>query len=152
MTLALLSFKHYLDSMKIRFLIALFVVCNAVLMNSCQKVVKSSTEVDIIGFWEGEITIDGRAEVDPQYVNLLIKKDGTVTNEGQWFNELRINLGTWELKNNIFQYRVSNIVGGENPNPLIGTATFDPSGKLVEGKWQNLSGSNSGTFEMVKRK
>lgn len=129
----------------------IFVVCILFLMASCQQKVQNNNEVDIIGFWEGEITIHGRPDVDPQYVNLLIKKDGTVTNEGQWFNELRINLGTWELRDKIFKYQVSNIVGGENPNPLVGTATFDSSGKLVDGVWQNLSGTNSGTFEMVKR-
>ena len=108
--------------------------------------------MDVIGFWEGEITVHGKPDIDPQYVNLLVKKDGTVTNEGQWFNELRINVGTWELNGNAFKYQVSNVVGGENPNPLMGTAILDPSGKLIDGIWQNLSGSNSGTFEMTKRK
>lgn len=130
---------------------SLFVICNLALICGCQHKVEVRNEVNIIGFWEGEFTIDGRPEVDPQYVNLLVKADGTVTNEGKWFNELRINLGIWELKENHFKYTVSNIVGGENPNPLVGTATLDPSGKLVDGVWQNLSGTNSGRFEMVKR-
>ena len=129
----------------------LLFVGNLIIFSSCKQKVQNIDKVDIIGFWEGEITIDGRPDVDPQYVNLLVKEDGTVTNEGQWFNELRINVGRWELKGNAFKYQVSNVVGGQSPNPLVGTATFDPSGKLVDGVWQNLSGSNSGTFEMVKR-
>ncbi|MBK7426185.1 MAG: hypothetical protein IPI60_03665 [Saprospiraceae bacterium] len=135
-----------------RFIISVFVLSNLLLLSSCQEKVQSNNKEDIIGFWEGEITVHGKPDIDPQYVNLLVKKDGTVTNEGQWFNELRINVGTWELKGNAFKYQVSNVVGGENPNPLMGTAILDPSGKLIDGIWQNLSGSNSGTFEMTKRK
>ena len=124
-----------------------------VLIASCKNEEAQIVEtVDIVGFWEGTITIDGSAEVEPQYANLLIKEDGTVTNEGQWFSEQRINVGTWELKNNNFKYFVTNVYGGENPNPQVGKADFDPTGKSLSGIWQNLSGSNSGTFEMVKRK
>jgi hypothetical protein len=136
-----------------RGIFSLSILSGFFLLCACKGEIKESAEkVDIVGFWEGEFLIQGRPEIDPQYLNLLVKKDGTVTNESHWFNGLRINLGTWELNGNAFKYQVSNFVGGENPNPLIGTATFDPSGKLVEGKWQNLSGTNSGTFELVKRK
>lgn len=130
-------------------------ILGLLLLSSCknEQISSNGSDVtDIIGFWEGEFIVHGRSDIDPQYLNLLIKEDGTVTNENQWFSEVRINLGTWELKGSAFKYQVSNFVGGENPNPLIGTAIFDSSGKLVEGEWQNLSGSNSGTFELVKRK
>ena len=134
-----------------RYLIFLSVCISLALMCSCDEKVKLSEEIDITGFWEGEYNIHGRSDIDPQYMNLLVKKDGTITNEAQWFNGVRINLGTWELNGNAFKYQVSNVVGGENPNPLMGTAILDPSGKLIDGIWQNLSGSNSGTFELIKR-
>lgn len=137
--------------MNMRYILFLLVVSNLIFLNSCEEKVQVKDKVEIIGFWEGEFIIHGRPDIDPQYLNLLVKKDGTVTNESQWFDGLRINIGTWELHGNAFRYQVSNVVGGENPNPLKGTATFDPGGKLLEGVWQNLSGSNSGTFEMVKR-
>lgn len=135
--------------------LSLIILTGLIFLVACKNESLSNRNIEstfIEGFWEGEYKINDRPDIDPQYINLLVKKDGSVTNECSWFNELRINLGTWELKDNAFKYQVSNVVGGENPNPLIGSATFDPTGKLVEGIWQNLSGSNSGTFEMVKRK
>jgi hypothetical protein len=138
--------------MKMRFFISLFAFSILVIMNSCEEKVQKIEEVDIIGFWEGTYKIDGRPEVEPQYMNFLIKSDGTVTNEGVWFSSQRINLGTWELKDSTFKFNISNAIGGEGPNPQVGSAIFVKSGKLVNGKILNLSGSTSASFEMEKLK
>lgn len=142
------------NSLFMRQLLILSILSSIVLLSACTGE-KNQTEdeiVDIVGFWEGTYTTDGRPDLEPQYYNLLIKSDGTLTNEGSWFSSTRINIGTWELKENILKFHVSNVMGGEGPNPQIGTATFDKRGKLVDGVIQNLSGSTSSRFELVKRK
>lgn len=124
------------------------------LASACESEIKKTveTEVDIVGFWEGTYTLEDRPDMEPQYYNLLIKSDGTVTNEGIWFSNTRINIGTWELKDSILKFHVSNVMGGQGPNPQIGTAIFDKKGKLEEGRIENLSGSGTSKFELIKRK
>ncbi|MBK7426186.1 MAG: hypothetical protein IPI60_03670 [Saprospiraceae bacterium] len=122
------------------------------LASACESEIKKTveTEVDIVGFWEGTYTTDGRPELEPQYLNLLIKSDGTLTSEGSYLSNIRINIGTWDLEGDIFKYQVTNVYGGDVPNPQVGTATFDTQGRL-EGSIVNLSGTGSVRFEMVKR-
>lgn len=123
-----------------------------ILVSSCQDISHKNEHLDIIGFWEGTYTTTGRPELEPQYINFLIKNDGTVTNESSFMSEIRINIGTWELTGNDFKIQLSNIYGGEIPNPQSGTAEFDPGGFLKKGIIKNLSGTGAAEFEMQKRR
>lgn len=137
-----------------RCILYLCTLSSFLLLSSCEGDSKHIEEevVDIVGFWEGTYTIEDRPDLEPQYYNLLIKSDGTVTNEGIFFSDTKINIGTWELKGNELKFHVSNVMGGQGPNPQIGTAIFDKSGTLEDGKIENLSGSARSRFELVKRK
>ncbi len=123
------------------------------LVSACESDSKQTQDdvVDIVGFWEGTYITDGRPDLEPQYLNLLIKSDGTITAEGSYLSSIRINVGTWNLEDEILKFQVSNVYGGEVPNPQVGNAVFDPEGTL-KGSIVNLSGSGSVKFEMVKRR
>lgn len=131
----------------------LCILSSLILLSSCngKKNQNNDEVVDIVGFWEGTYTTVGRPDLEPQYINFLIKEDGTVTNESVFMSEIRINLGTWELNSNVFKIQLSNVYGGEIPNPQTGTAEFDPTGFLKKGVIKNLSGSGIAEFEMVRR-
>ena len=108
--------------------------------------------VEIVGFWEGKYKTDGKPKLGEQYHNILLKGDGTLTNESKWYEDLVINVGTWTLSGTSLTIYQNNAFGGA-PNPQIVTATFDSAGaKLTNGVWKNLSGTNAGTFELVKRR
>lgn len=136
-----------------RQILLLSILSSMYLLSACENETNQTKEeiVDIVGFWEGTYTTDGRPDLEPQYLNLLIKSDGSLTAEGSYLSGIRINIGTWELDGDILKFQVSNVYGGEVPNPQVGTATFDPQGRL-EGRIVNLSGTGSVKFEMVKRK
>ncbi len=121
-------------------------------MSSCKEEVQKPEDTNIIGFWEGTYITIGRPDLDPQYINLLIKENGTLTNESSYLSNIRINTGTWNLEGNKLMFQISNVYGGEVPNPQTGTAEFDAEGHLKNGIIKNLSGTGSAEFEMVKRK
>lgn len=135
-----------------RILIFLVVIINLVLLSSCKDEDQKPEDAHIIGFWEGTYITTGRPDLDPQYINLLIKENGTLTNESSYLSNIRINTGTWNLEGNKLMFQISNVYGGEVPNPQTGTAELDAEGYLKNGIIKNLSGTGSAEFEMVKRK
>ena len=135
-----------------RILVFLFIIINLVLLSSCKEEVQKQEDTNIIGFWEGTYTTIGRPDLDPQYINFLIKENGTLTNESSYLSNIRINTGTWNLEGNKLMFQISNAYGGEVPNPQTGTVEFDAEGYLKNGIIKNLSGTGSAEFEMVKRK
>jgi hypothetical protein len=136
-------------------LLFLILLGATLLFNSCTKEECdpiNNDPVEIVGFWEGTYKVDGNPALGEQYFNLLIKSDGTSTNEGKWYDDLVINVGTWTLSGTTITIQQDNVFGGA-ANPQILTATFDSvGGKLTNGDIQNQSGTNSGTFEAVKRR
>ncbi len=130
----------------------LHILCLLGVLSSCSDKDVKHEQVDIVGFWEGTYITVGRPDLEPQYLNFLIKEDGTVTNESSFMSEIRINTGTWELSDSKIKFHLSNIYGGEMPNPQSGTADFDATGFLKNGVIINMSGTGAAEFELAKRK
>jgi hypothetical protein len=116
---------------------------------SCSK--SSATHTySIAGSWTGTRTIDNtptRVDLGVLTSSFEIRADSSISI--QWMGNdgnTAFYQGSWSLAGSAFKASVS----GAGGTSLVLTAIFNSSGTLSNGKWENVNGSASGTFDMKR--
>jgi hypothetical protein len=124
-------------------------------MTSCKKANAQTpaTNYPIQGLWTGTYTVDGSPSLGSQYFSFIIKPDGTMINDTKYLGVQNLAPGTWTLSGHTLSCTYTNVYG---QSAHIGvtetsTATWDETGTLTTGIWQNTSPlSGSGTFTLTR--
>lgn len=132
--------------MKLKFFSVLLIAVSISII-SCSK---SSATHPVVGTWTGTRTIDNtptREDLGVLTSSFDIKADSSIST--QWMGNdgnTYYYQGRWTLDGSAFKASVS----GAGGTSLILTAIFNASGTLSSGRWENVNGSGSGTFEMKR--
>ena len=128
--------------------------------SSCKKdddTAPTPTTYSIEGLWRGTYSVDGHPELGQQELNLIIKPDGTMTNDSEAGPQQHVALGTWTLTGDTAFLSTATCVYGYPQ--AIGSmqkhkATFNKTtGLLTLCTWVNLAPvTGSGTFTLTKIK
>ncbi len=120
----------------------------AVWFNECTK----NSTYPIQGLWIGTYTSDQQPGAGSQYYSYIIKPDGTMIYDAKASTNQYIAIGTWNLVGTTFTTTYTNIWSTLGPTGVTqsATATFDNTGKLKNGTWQNAGGGATGTFTLTR--
>ncbi|MBZ5855539.1 hypothetical protein [Flavihumibacter profundi] len=108
----------------------------------------------VTGLWEGTYQTD-QVTHNPTYISFIIFPDGTFMKRTKVVGangEYGLTKGRWTITGNILEYKDTTILysGGIVVNQ--GQLTYDSSGVLTGGRWQDVSGqSYTGTYQTMNR-
>jgi hypothetical protein len=128
-----------------------------IILLSCSKQADSPatiTSYRIEGLWIGTFSYDPGAGTvtTPQYFSFVIKPGGSLLVESFDNGTKFYASGTWTLNGNslVCNYTYFGTPNGSQLSQTA-TATWDNSGTLTAGKWNNTSNVNQkGTFTMTR--
>ena len=132
-------------------LVSLFLLSAVLIFSSCEKEETDPT-YPIEGLWIGTYKYDPGVSPNQnsQYFSFVIKPGGSLIVESQDGAASYFARGSWTLSgttltcNYTFTTSVNSV-----PLSQTATATYEKSGKLVSGKWNNTSNVNEkGTFSL----
>ena len=123
--------------------------------DACEvEVVNVPTSFPIEGLWIGSYTIDNFPSLGSQYLSLVIKPDGTIIYDSNGSGGQYLSIGTWTLSGTKLSVSTENVY---SPDPtLMGvkqsiSATWDKTGKLIDGAWRTLlPNGGTGKFTMAR--
>jgi hypothetical protein len=132
-------------------------ILSLLLVTACSKSADSptgNTSYRIEGLWTGTFSYDPGVSTTttPQYFSFIIKPGGSLLVESVDNGNKFYASGTWTLNGNTL---VTNYTYFGTPNgsqlSQTATATWDNSGTLTAGKWNNTGNVNQkGTFTMTR--
>jgi hypothetical protein len=124
-------------------------------ISSCKKAdAQATTTYPIQGLWTGTYAVDGQPGFGLQYFSFILKPDGTMINDTKWSGQQHLAPGTWTLNGNTLSCTFTCVYGLSSNIGITqtSTATWDNTGKLTSGIWQNVPtfSGGSGTFTLTR--
>jgi|SRR5688572_28109592 len=136
-------------------LLTVFLMSSILLFSSCEKEEcepEAPNTYPIEGLWIGTYKYDPGVSPNQnlQYFSFVIKPGGSLIVESKDGNVDYFARGTWTLNGTTLTCTYTYPTSVNNvPLTQTATATYETSGKLVNGKWNNTSNVNEkGTFTM----
>jgi hypothetical protein len=137
--------------------IAVSLILSLFILVSCSKQAdtpSANTSYRIEGLWTGTFSYDPGVSTitTPQYFSFVIKPGGSLLVESTDNGTKYYATGTWTLNGNAFTCSYTYF-GTPNGSQLSqnASATWDNSGTLTAGKWNNTSNTNQkGSFTMTR--
>ena len=141
--------------MKLRLPFTLLIACLMLSFASCKK--DKPIKYPIEGLWIGTYTVDRYPDQKPLFYSFSVKPGGTILTESKGSDGISYySEGTWALTGNKFSFNITTITFKPLPIKQSGMLTFEDSGKMTDGTWQDtdnpyIKPGNSGKFSTMNR-